>query len=129
MSQAGIGKPVPSFSAQSTKGEISNASLKGSRAVLYFYPKDNTPGCTTEAQDFRDRHDDYAAERCLIVGISRDSLKSPENFAETQTLPFPLVSDAAETLCPFFGVLQLTNIDGTHVRGIAGSTCRPQEQR
>src|SRR3546814_5745889 len=96
MSQAVIGKPVPSFSAQSTKGEISNASLKGSRAVLYFYPKDNTPGCTTEAQDFRDRHDDYAAERCLIVGISRDSLKSHENFAEKQTLPFPLVSRSEE---------------------------------
>src|SRR3546814_13742977 len=112
MSQAVIGKPVPSFSAQSTKGEISNASLKGSRAVLYFYPKDNTPGCTTEAQDFRDRHDDYAAERCLIVGISRDSLKSHENFAEKQTLPFPLVSDADETLCQLFGLIKLKNMYG-----------------
>src|SRR3546814_18654798 len=122
MSQAGIGKPVPSFSAQSTKGEISNASLKGSRAVLYFYPKDNTPGYTTEAQDFRDRHDDYAAERCLIVGISRDSLKSHENFAEKQNLPFPLVADTDETLCQLFGVIQLTNLYGKQVRGIERHT-------
>jgi peroxiredoxin Q/BCP len=122
MSLAAIGKSVPAFSAQSTQGDISTASLKGSRAVLYFYPKDNTPGCTTEAQNLRDRYQDYVAARCQIIGVSRDSLKSHLNFTEKQNLPFPLIADTEEALCQMFGVIKLKNMYGKQVRGIERST-------
>lgn len=122
MSQAVIGKPVPSFTAQSTKGDISSAALKGSRFVLYFYPKDNTPGCTTEAQNFRDSLDDFAAEHCQIIGVSRDSLKSHDGFAEKQNLSFALISDADESLCKLFDVIKLKNMYGKQVQGIERST-------
>jgi peroxiredoxin Q/BCP len=122
MSQAVIGKPAPAFTAQSTKGEVSNASLKGSRVVLYFYPKDNTPGCTVEAQNFRDLHDAFGAENCQIIGVSRDSLKSHDGFTEKQDLPFALISDTDESLCNLFGVMKLKNMYGKQVRGIERST-------
>jgi len=122
MNQAAVGKPVPSFTSQSTQGDIDSASLKGNRIVLYFYPKDNTPGCTTEAQNFRDRYDDYMAARCQIIGVSRDSLKSHLGFAEKQNLPFPLIADTDETLCQLFDVIKLKNMYGKQVRGIERST-------
>lgn len=122
MSLAAVGKTIPAFSAQSTQGEISDALLKGKRAVLYFYPKDNTPGCTTEAQDFRDRYQDYLSARCQIIGISRDTLKSHMGFVEKQHLPFPLIADTDEVLCRIFNVIKLKNMYGRQVHGIERST-------
>lgn len=122
MSLAAVGKTIPAFSAQSTQGEISDALLKGKRAVLYFYPKDNTPGCTTEAQDFRDRYQDYLSARCQIIGISRDTLKSHMGFVEKQHLPFPLIADTDEALCRIFNVIKLKNMYGRQVHGIERST-------
>lgn len=122
MTHAAIGKTLPQFKAQSTQGEISPATLLGRSAVLYFYPKDNTPGCTTEAQDFRDKHADFLSAKCQVVGISRDSMKSHENFSEKQSLSFPLVSDDDETLCQLFNVIKMKNMYGKQVRGIERST-------
>lgn len=117
-----VGQPVPAFTAVSTQGEITLESLKGRKTILYFYPKDNTPGCTTQAQGFRDHHDEFVAAGARIVGVSRDSLKSHENFAAKQGLPFALVSDPEERLCELFGVMKLKNMYGKQVRGIERST-------
>ncbi|MYN13822.1 redoxin domain-containing protein [Pusillimonas sp. TS35] len=122
MSQIAVGKPVPAFSAASTQGETSLNCLKGHKAVLYFYPKDNTPGCTTEAQDFRDLYQQFVDAGCQVIGISRDSLKSHSGFTEKQALPFPLISDPDETLCELFGVMKMKNMYGKQVRGIERST-------
>ncbi|NLC35639.1 MAG: peroxiredoxin, partial [Alcaligenaceae bacterium] len=85
--QIAVGQPIPSFTAASTQGDISLDALKGQKTVLYFYPKDSTPGCTTQAQGFRDHHEDFAAAGARIIGVSRDSLKSHENFRARQALP------------------------------------------
>ena len=98
------------------------SSHRGQPVVLYFYPKDSTPGCTTEAQNFRDLHAEFEQRKCLIVGISRDSLKSHANFAEKQGLPFPLLSDSDEVVCTQFGVMKLKNMYGKQLRGIERST-------
>ena len=90
--------------------------------MIYFYPKDNTPGCTTEAQQFRDLYADFLKAGCEVVGISRDSIKSHENFKAKFTLPFALLSDAEETVCQQFGVIKLKNMYGKQVRGIERST-------
>lgn len=95
---------------------------RGHPVVIYFYPKDNTPGCTTEAQNFRDLFAEFQKPKCLIVGISRDTLKSHANFAEKQCLPFPLLSDVDESVCTQFGVMKLKNLYGKQVRGIERST-------
>ena len=117
-----VGQPIPAFSAISTKGEVTLESLKGKKTVLYFYPKDNTPGCTTQAQGFRDVYADFVAAGAQIVGVSRDSLKSHEGFCAKQSLPFPLISDSDETLCQLFGVIKMKNMYGKQVRGIERST-------
>ncbi|HWK69705.1 peroxiredoxin [Pollutimonas sp. M17] len=122
MSQIAAGKPVPEFTAHSTQGQVSLDGLRGHRAVLYFYPKDSTPGCTTEAQDFRDAYQEFVDAGCQVIGVSRDSLKSHANFSEKQNLPFPLISDADETLCQLFGVIKMKNMYGKQVRGIERST-------
>jgi peroxiredoxin Q/BCP len=106
----------------STQGEVSSAGLRGHMAVLYFYPKDNTPGCTTQAQNFRDVYQDFVDAGCQIIGISRDTLKSHENFTEKQSLPYPLITDTDEALCELFGVMKLKNMYGKQVRGIERST-------
>ncbi|MFT0850870.1 peroxiredoxin [Achromobacter sp. F4_2707] len=120
--QIAVGQPIPSFTAASTQGEISLESLKGQKTVLYFYPKDNTPGCTTQAQGFRDHHEEFTAAGARIIGVSRDSLKSHENFSAKQALPFALISDPDETLCELFGVMKMKNMYGKQVRGIERST-------
>jgi thioredoxin-dependent peroxiredoxin len=97
-------------------------ALKGQMFVLYFYPKDSTPGCTTETGDFRDLHPQFLAAQCQIFGLSRDSLKSHENFKAKLNLPFELVSDPDETACEAFGVMKLKNMYGKQVRGIERST-------
>ncbi|NTV09331.1 MAG: peroxiredoxin [Zoogloea sp.] len=113
----------PDFSLPATSGRtIALSELRGHPVVLYFYPKDSTPGCTTESQNFRDLHAEFAALGCSVLGISRDSLKSHENFKAKQELPFELVSDKDETACELFGVMKLKNMYGKQVRGIERST-------
>lgn len=118
-----LGKPVPDFTAAVTGAEsISLAALKGKKVVLYFYPKDSTPGCTTEAMQFRDLHGDFLKAGAEIYGISRDSIKSHTNFKTKLGLPFELISDADEALCNLFGVIKMKNMYGKQVRGIERST-------
>jgi len=117
-----IGKPAPSFTAESTIGPLSLEQCRGRAVVLYFYPKDNTPGCTTESQDFRDLHADFLATGAVVIGVSRDSLKSHANFQAKHQLPFPLISDADETVCNLYGVIKQKNMYGKQVRGIERST-------
>ena len=118
-----LGKKVPDFSIPAT-GETTFrlSDHKGHPVVLYFYPKDNTPGCTTEGAQFRDLHDRYAKAGAVVAGISRDSIKSHENFAAKMGFPFPLISDADEKLCKQFEVIKMKNMYGKQVRGIERST-------
>lgn len=122
MKHATVGQTIPDFELDSTAGPLSAKSLKGQWVVLYFYPKDSTPGCTTQAQGFRDLAEDFQALGCRVVGVSRDSIKSHENFTTKQGLPFALISDPDETLCELFGVMKLKNMYGKQVRGIERST-------
>jgi len=122
MTQIAVGQPLPAFTAPSTAGDIDSRALHGKPFVLYFYPKDNTPGCTTESQDFRDLYAQFQAADCAVFGISRDSLKSHEGFIDKQSLPFPLISDPDEALCTLFEVMKLKNMYGKQVRGIDRST-------
>ena len=118
-----IDKKVAKFSLPATGEQtIALADLKGKKVVLYFYPKDATPGCTTEAQQFRDLHAKFVKAGAVILGVSRDSLKSHENFKAKQALPFELLSDTEETLCNQFGVIKMKNMYGKQVRGIERST-------
>lgn len=122
MSEISVGASVPDFTAPSTQGDITAESLKGHWTVLYFYPKDHTPGCTTQAQGFRDHYAQFQQADCQIIGISRDSLKTHSNFTEKQSLPFALIADPDETLCNLFSVMKLKNMYGKQVRGIERST-------
>lgn len=117
-----VGQSVPDFSAESTAGPVSLADHAGRHLVLYFYPKDNTPGCTAESMDFRDRHDAFVAAGASILGVSRDSIRSHQGFKTKLGLPFELVSDGDEALCTAFGVIKLKNMYGKQVRGIERST-------
>lgn len=117
-----IGKPAPAFQAESTFGIISLAQCKGRGVVLYFYPKDNTPGCTTETQDFRDAHEAFLESGCVVIGVSRDSLKSHQNFSAKLELPFPLIADTDEVVCNTYGVIKQKKMYGKDVRGIERST-------
>ena len=118
-----LGKPVPDFSVSSTGGSTFRPMKeRGKKLVLYFYPKDNTPGCTTEGAAFRDLHSDFAKANCGVFGISRDSLKSHEAFKAKMKFPFELLSDEDETVCKLFGVIKLKNMYGRKVRGIERST-------
>ncbi|MFT6464023.1 peroxiredoxin [Halopseudomonas laoshanensis] len=118
-----LDKPVPDFSAQATSGqEVNLATLAGTQLVIYFYPKDNTPGCTTEGQDFRDLHADFVAAHTLILGVSKDSLRTHENFKTKQSFPFELISDTDESLCRLFDVIQLKQMYGKEYEGIERST-------
>ena len=115
--------PIQDFSLPATSNTVFRLSEKtGKVVVIYFYPKDSTPGCTTESQQFRDLHEAFAAVNAEILGISRDSLKSHENFKSKQALPFELGSDADEAICNLFGVMKLKNMYGKQVRGIERST-------
>ncbi|MBY4898052.1 peroxiredoxin [Cupriavidus sp. AU9028] len=113
---------VPDFSAPATGGTFSLAAQRGKTVVLYFYPKDNTPGCTNEAMDFRDHHDAFVAAGAAVFGISRDSLRSHENFKAKLELPFELISDGDEALCQLFDVIKMKKLYGKEVRGIERST-------
>ncbi len=115
--------PVADFTLPATGGvPFSLSDVRGKALVIYFYPKDNTPGCTTESQQFRDLYADFQKAGCDVVGISRDSIKSHENFKAKFTLPFALLSDVEEEVCEQFGVIKLKNMYGKQVRGIERST-------
>ena len=114
---------IPNFSLPATGGTpFDLAAQAGKTVVIYLYPKDSTPGCTTEGQNFRDRHDQFAAANAVILGISRDSLKSHENFKTKQAFPFELGSDADEAVCNLFGVIKQKMMYGKQCRGIERST-------
>ena len=118
-----LNKPVKDLSLPSTGGITFKLSdRRGSKLVLYFYPKDNTPGCTTEGARFRDLHGDFRKARCEVFGISRDSLRSHEGFKAKMDFPFELLSDADEAVCGQFGVIKMKNLYGKKVRGIERST-------
>jgi len=117
-----LDKTVPDFSAPATGATFSLAGQQGKTLVLYFYPKDNTPGCTTEAMNFRDQYDDFAAAGAVVFGISRDSLKSHESFKAKLELPFELISDGDEAVCSLFDVIKMKKLYGKEVRGIERST-------
>ncbi|MDX1668408.1 MAG: peroxiredoxin [Limnobacter sp.] len=117
-----VGQEIPDFKAIATQGEITPASLKGKNVVLYFYPKDNTPGCTTQGENFRDLYPDFQKHDCEVIGVSRDSIKSHENFINKKEFPFDLISDSDETLCNLFDVIKMKNMYGKQVRGIERST-------
>lgn len=117
-----IDNQVPDFTAHSTAGLFTLSAQRGKTIILYFYPKDSTPGCTTQAQDFRDAYEAFTACNALIVGVSRDSLKSHERFKEKMALPFELLADTEESICALFQVMKLKNMYGKQVRGIERST-------
>ena len=98
------------------------SAQRGKTVVLYFYPKDSTPGCTTEAQQFRDLHPEFTEAACVVLGVSRDSIRSHENFKLKQNLPFDLLSDSEEILCNQFSVIKEKKLYGKLVRGIRRST-------
>jgi len=117
-----IGLKVPDFSLPATGGEFRLSAHTGRPLVIYFYPKDNTPGCTTEAGQFRDLHDEFRRLGCALYGISRDSIKSHEGFKAKLGLPFELLSDPEESACRLFDVIRMKKLYGKDVRGIERST-------
>jgi peroxiredoxin Q/BCP len=117
-----IGAKIANFTAEGTDGPFSLSAALGKKVVLYFYPKDNTPGCTSEAGDFRDLHDQFIQAGAIVLGVSRDSLRSHAGFRAKLELPFHLLSDPDESLCEAFGVMKMKNMYGKQVRGIERST-------
>ena len=118
-----LDQPVADFSAAATSGvQVSLSALKGQNVVIYFYPKDSTPGCTTEGQDFRDHHAAFQAANTLVFGVSRDGMKSHENFKCKQAFPFELISDKDEALCQLFDVIKLKKLYGKEYLGVDRST-------
>ena len=114
---------ISEFELPSTgKRTFKLTDARGKKLVVYFYPKDDTPGCTVEGSDFRDLYAEFQAHHCEIVGISRDDLKSHEKFKAKLSLPFELLSDTDEKVCELFGVIKLKNMYGKEVRGIDRST-------
>jgi peroxiredoxin Q/BCP len=123
MADVAVGKKVPAFTAQATgEGAVSSKDLTGSAYVLYFYPKDDTPGCTLEGQGFRDQLAKFKRLKVRVLGVSRDNLTSHEKFRKKYDLPFDLISDADERLCRLFDVIKEKNMYGKKVLGIERST-------
>lgn len=118
-----LNQAVADFQAQATSGvEVRLSALKGQQVVLYFYPKDSTPGCTTEGQGFRDQYPAFQAANTVVFGISRDGLKSHENFKCKQAFPFELISDKDEAVCQLFDVIKLKKLYGKEYMGVDRST-------
>jgi thioredoxin-dependent peroxiredoxin len=117
-----VGRIVPDFTAVSTSGEFHLKAQRGKTVVLYFYPKDNTPGCTTEGSDFARSHAKFVKAGAVVAGISRDSLASHAKFRSKMDFPFDLIADPEEALCNQFGVMKMKNMYGRQVRGIERST-------
>lgn len=123
MSTVSLNKVVPDFTLPATGDQtIRLKDLRGQNVVLYFYPKDSTPGCTTEGQNFRDQYKAFAKANTVVFGISRDSLRSHENFKSKQNFPFDLLSDSEEEVCTLFDVIKPKNMYGREVIGIERST-------
>jgi len=123
MAEIAVGKKVPSFTGAVDDGmKIKSKDLLGSPFVLYFYPKDDTPGCTLEGHDFRDRFADFKKLGVRVIGVSRDSLASHTKFKAKHALPFELISDPDEVLCRQFDVIKEKNMYGRKVVGIERST-------
>jgi len=122
-SSPALNKQVPDFSAAMTGGCAFQLShYQGKKMVLYFYPKDNTPGCTTQSMEFRDLYDHFKQANAEIIGVSRDSLRSHDGFKSKLGLPFELISDPDEAICTLFGVMKMKTMYGKQVRGIERST-------
>ena len=118
-----VNKPLPEFEAVATGGvKFTPQSHLGHAVVLYFYPKDGTPGCTTEAMQFRDRHKDFVKAGAVVFGVSRDNLASHDKFKQALELPFELIADTEEKLCHMFGVVKNKIMYGKKVKGIERST-------
>ncbi|MDO4724548.1 peroxiredoxin [Vandammella animalimorsus] len=118
-----VNKPLPEFEASATGGvTVSNTSHNGQIMILYFYPKDNTPGCTTEAMQFRDKYDKFTKLGAVVFGVSRDNMKSHDGFKEKLELPFELIADTEEKMCHMFGVVKNKIMYGKKVKGIERST-------
>jgi len=118
-----LNKPLPEFEAVATGGvKFTPQAFQGQTVILYFYPKDHTPGCTTEAMQFRDKHKEFVKAGALIFGVSRDNLTSHDKFKENLELPFELIADTEEKLCHMFGVVKNKIMYGKKVKGIERST-------
>ncbi len=118
-----VNKAIPEFEAVATGGvKFTPQAFLGRAVVLYFYPKDATPGCTTEAMQFRDRHKDFVKAGAVVFGVSRDNLVSHEKFKSNLELPFDLIADTEEKLCHMFGVVKNKIMYGKKVKGIERST-------
>ena len=118
-----VNKPLPEFEANATSGvKVSNISHLGKPLVLYFYPKDNTPGCTTEAMQFRDKNKDFVKAGAVVFGVSRDNMKSHDEFKSKLELQFELIADTEEKMCHMFGVVKNKIMYGKKVKGIERST-------
>jgi len=123
MSRVSLDQPVPDFSARATSSlNVDSSALRGRNLVIYFYPRDSTPGCTTEGQNFRDLYDQFQALDTDIFGVSRDSLRAHENFKAKQAFAFELISDSDESLCSLFDVIKLKKLYGKEHLGIERST-------
>lgn len=118
-----LGNPVPDFEAPATGDKtVKLADYRGKYVVLYFYPKDNTPGCTQEGQGFRDNIEKFTSLNAVILGVSRDTVRVHEGFKCKQQFPFDLLSDEDEKLCRLFDVIKMKNMYGKQIRGIERST-------
>jgi peroxiredoxin Q/BCP len=118
-----LNKPLPELEALATGGvKFTPQAFIGKTVVLYFYPKDNTPGCTTEAMQFRERHKDFLKAGAVVLGVSRDNMASHEKFKQSLELPFELIADTEEKLCHMFGVVKNKIMYGKKVKGIERST-------
>jgi peroxiredoxin Q/BCP len=117
-----IGSPIPSFTGTTTDGLFNFDAMRGKNVVIYFYPKDSTPGCTIESKAFRDHYKEFQLENTEIIGVSRDSIKSHCKFIDNHQLNFPLISDEDETICQLFDVLKEKSLFGKKYRGIVRST-------
>jgi len=123
MPEIKIGKKVANFKLPATGDQfIELKDLKGKNVIIYFYPKDNTPGCTQEGQDFRDNYAKFKRAKPVVLGVSRDSVKTHNNFKAKQDFPFELLADQEETLCRLFDVIKEKNMYGKKVMGIERST-------
>lgn len=123
MSTVKLKQIVPNFTCSTTQDEaLTLASLKGKNIIIYFYPKDNTPGCTQEGKDFSDQFDSFNAANTIIFGVSRDSLRVHSNFIKKFNFPFDLISDPEEKLCKLFDVIKLKKLYGKEYLGIERST-------
>jgi len=129
MSTTAIGQPAPDFDTASTAGGRQTlGDLKGRKLVLYFYPKDNTSGCTLEGQNFRDLHEQFEAANAVVLGVSRESIHSHDNFRAKESFPFHLLSDPDETLCKAYDVMKEKSMYGRKYMGVERSSFLIDEQ-